>query len=105
MVISNIIKRLSRTTASERPTWGRFTYDADHERRVDKEWGDTVRRADKRQQEVNVARGNSPTGKGKEESSAFDDLNETYIDPFDGLPHKPKSSMLFITGGYGGGYH
>ncbi len=74
------------------------------EKRVAKEWSDTKRRADKRQQEANVARGNSPTGKGKEESpTAFDDLNETYIDPYDGPPPKPKSSTLFITGGYGGG--
>jgi hypothetical protein len=83
---------------SERPTWGRFMYDED-EKRVAEEWRDTGRRTEKRQQEEHVARGNSPTKKGKEESSAFDDLNTTYIDPFDGPPPKPKSSTLFITGG------
>jgi hypothetical protein len=61
---------------SERPTWGRFMHDED-EPRVAKEWSDSIRQAEKRKQEANVARGNSPTGKGKEESStAFDDLNE-----------------------------
>ena len=88
---------------SERPTWGRFMYDED-EKRVAKEWLETSRRADKKQQEANVARGNSPTRKGKEESSTFDDLNERYIDPFDGPPPKPSSSTLFIRGGYEGGY-
>ena len=75
---------------SERPTWGRFMYDED-EKRVAKEWTETSRRADKKKQEANVARGNSPTRKGKEESSAFDDLSERYIDPFDGRPAKPNS--------------
>ncbi len=46
-------------------------------------WIEQIRRAKKRKQEAKVARGNSPTGKGKEESSsAFDDLIETYIDPY-----------------------
>jgi hypothetical protein len=88
---------------SFRPTWGRFMYDED-EKRVAEEWRDTGRRNEKRKQEEHVARGNSPIKKGKEESSAFDDLNKTYIDPFDCPPPEPKSSTLFITGGYGGGY-
>jgi hypothetical protein len=67
------------------------------------EWRDEGRKTDKRLQEEHVARGNSPTRSGKEESSAFDDLRTTYIDPFDGPPPKPKSSSLFITGGYGCG--
>ncbi len=74
------------------------------EKRVAEEWLETSRRADKKEQEANVARGNSPTRKGKEESSAFDDLSDRYIDPFDGPPSKPNSSTLIIKGGYGGGY-
>ena len=87
---------------SKRPTWGRFMWDED-EKKVAKEWMDWTRRADKKQQEANVARGNSPTRKGKEESSAFDDLNDRYLDPFDAPPSKPNSSTLIIGGGYEGG--
>ncbi len=45
-----------------------------------------------------------PPIKGKRRArSAFDDLSTTYINPFDGPPPKPKSSTLFIMGGYGCG--
>jgi hypothetical protein len=88
---------------SERPTWGRFMYNPEEEKRMADEWRDEGRKTEKRLQEEHVARGNSPTRSGKEESSALDDLRTTYLDPFDGPLPKPKSSTLFISGGYGGG--
>ncbi len=69
------------------------------EPRVAKEWSDSIRRVKKRKQEAKVARGNSPTGKGKEESSsAFDDLNETRMMPLHRNQNRQRYSSLEAMG-------